>query len=341
MPGNDDQAFWALAAMSAAEVNFPNPPPNQPQWLALAQAVFNTQVARWSSETCGGGLKWQIFAFNNGYNYKNAISNGCFFNLAARLAKYTGNQTYAEWAERAWDWTRSINMLDNNYFVYDGSDNNLNCTELNHIQWSYNAGVFLLSAANMYNITNGSQVWTERVQGMLQGIEIFFPNDKNIAVEVACENNGKCNVDQHSFKAYLARWMAASTKMAPFIHDAVMTKLKASAAAAALQCAGGANGRWCGLRWQDGSKWDGTQGVGQQMAALEVIQANLVHLVAGPLTSSTGGTSAGDPAAGSDTKAATLPAVHGPTRKKDRIAAGFITGVFVVSLFGMIGFMVF
>lgn len=39
--GNDDQGFWAMAAMSAAENNFPNPPPDQPQWLALAQAVFN------------------------------------------------------------------------------------------------------------------------------------------------------------------------------------------------------------------------------------------------------------------------------------------------------------
>ena len=35
--GNDDQAFWALAAMSAAETNFSNPPENQPQWLALAR----------------------------------------------------------------------------------------------------------------------------------------------------------------------------------------------------------------------------------------------------------------------------------------------------------------
>ena len=192
----------------------------------------------------------------------------------------------------------------------------------------------------MYSITNGSQVWKERVEGMLHGIEIFFPNDKNIAVEVACEDNVKCNVDQHSFKAYVARWMAASTKMAPFIHDLVMTKIKASTAAAALQCTGGDNGRWCGLRWQDESKWDGTQGVGQQMAALEVIQANLIHLVAGPLTNNTGGTSSGNPAAGSDTKVSKLPSVHGPTRKKDRIAAGFITGILIVSLFGTIGFMV-
>ena len=42
--GNDDQGFWGMSAMLAAEVNFTNPAPDEPQWLALAQAVFNTQA---------------------------------------------------------------------------------------------------------------------------------------------------------------------------------------------------------------------------------------------------------------------------------------------------------
>jgi mannan endo-1,6-alpha-mannosidase len=40
--GNDDQGFWGMSAMLAAETKFPNPPADKPQWLALAQAVFNT-----------------------------------------------------------------------------------------------------------------------------------------------------------------------------------------------------------------------------------------------------------------------------------------------------------
>ena len=39
--GNDDQGFWGMAAMSAAEMKFENPDSDQPGWLALAQAVFN------------------------------------------------------------------------------------------------------------------------------------------------------------------------------------------------------------------------------------------------------------------------------------------------------------
>lgn len=149
--GNDDQGFWGLAAMTAAETNFQNPASDEPQWLALAQAVFNTQAARWDTSTCDGGLRWQIFTFNNGYNYKNSISNGCFFNLGARLAKYTNNDTYAQWASKTWDWVNAVGLMDSNYYIYDGTDDTNNCTVINKLQWTYNAGVYLLGAATMYN----------------------------------------------------------------------------------------------------------------------------------------------------------------------------------------------
>ncbi|KAJ5053800.1 uncharacterized protein L3040_000091 [Drepanopeziza brunnea f. sp. 'multigermtubi'] len=331
--GNDDQAFWGLAAMTAAEVNFPNPLPNQPQWLSLAQAVFNTQAARWDMTSCGGGLKWQIFTFNNGYNYKNSISNGCFFNLAARLAKYTGNQTYADWAEKTYDWMDSIDLLDDNYYVFDGSDDTINCTRTNRIQWTYNAGAMLLGAATMYNHTDGSAIWKTRLDGLIKGLDVFFPTD-NIMQEVACENNGLCNVDQHSFKAYLSRWMAATTKMAPYTFDTIMAKLGPSAVAAAKQCSGGDNGRTCGMRWTMGDTWDGGYGVGQEMAALEVIQSNLIAQVAGPLTNLTGGTSIGDPNAGGNSR--NVPTQTGPVTKGDRAGVGILTTVVLFGFCGMI-----
>jgi mannan endo-1,6-alpha-mannosidase len=71
--GNDDQGFWGMSAMLAAEVKYPDPPKDQPQWLALAQAVFNTQAnPDRHDDTCNGGLRWQIPLSNNGYNYKNS-----------------------------------------------------------------------------------------------------------------------------------------------------------------------------------------------------------------------------------------------------------------------------
>lgn len=149
--GNDDQCFWAMAAMAAAETRFPNPPAESPQWLALAQGVFNSQAERWDLATCRGGLRWQIFPFNNGYDYKNSITNGCFFNLASRLAAYTHNETYLEWAHKTWDWVYGVGYIGDNYRVYDGSGDLNNCTEISPMLWTYNSGVMIHGAAVMYS----------------------------------------------------------------------------------------------------------------------------------------------------------------------------------------------
>lgn len=155
--GNDDQGFWGMAAMLAAESNFQNPPADEPQWLALAQAVFNELASRWDVTTCGGGLRWQIFPFNLGFTYKNSIANGCLFNLGARLARYTGNDTYAQWAQKVWDWEMAVGLIDENYNIYDGASDTQNCTAPDKVQWTYNAGIFLHGAANMYNHVSASQ----------------------------------------------------------------------------------------------------------------------------------------------------------------------------------------
>lgn len=137
--------------MQAAERGFENPPSSQPQWLELAQGVFNSQAARWDNQNCNGGLRWQIFTFNNGFNYKNTISNGCMFHIAARLARYTGNSSYADWAEKTYKWTESVGLISPDYKFYDGANVEGNCTSVDHIQWTYNAGIYLAGAAYMYN----------------------------------------------------------------------------------------------------------------------------------------------------------------------------------------------
>ena len=154
--GNDDQGFWGMSAMLAAEVNFENPPSTDPQWLALAQAVFNTQAARWDTHFCNGGLRWQIPLSNNGYDYKNSIANGIFFNLGARLARYTGNDSYAQWAETAYNWTADVGYIDDAYNIYDGAHVEYNCTDINKAQFSYVAAVFIQGAGFMYNYVSSS-----------------------------------------------------------------------------------------------------------------------------------------------------------------------------------------
>ncbi|KAI9819303.1 MAG: hydrolase 76 protein [Pycnora praestabilis] len=305
--GNDDQSFWGFSAMSAAEKGFPAPPSNIPSWIQLVTNLWNTQVVRWDLTSCGGGLKWQIFQSNAGYDYKNSVSNGAFFQLAARLARFTGNQTYVEWAEKSWDWSTRIGLVDpENYNVYDGSDDTKNCSALDHTQFSYSLAVYLYGAAVLYNYTNGSAIWEQRTTGLLNAAGSFFdpyPNATNIMYEASCEETSTCNTDQQSFKAYLSRFMWATTQMAPFTSSAVSTLLLSSASGAAASCSGGADGTTCGSRWYTRS-FDNNVGVGQQLAALEVMQGLLINSTSAPIT---------DPGVSLMDAASTVTAVPVPT----------------------------
>lgn len=175
--GNEDQSFWALSAMTAAERGLPipqnvtNPPAS---WVRLAQNVFEAQAARWDTTTCRGGLRWQIFSFNAGYTYKNSLSNGNFVQLAARLGLYTGNRTYTDWAQNVTEWSVKSALINETGAVWvsimdewrrltgahadmytiaiqDGFTITTNCSDVNHIQWSANAGTYLSGAAYAVN----------------------------------------------------------------------------------------------------------------------------------------------------------------------------------------------
>ncbi|GMF59366.1 unnamed protein product [[Candida] boidinii] len=129
--GNDDQVFWGIAVMDAAERNFTNPSEKEPQWLYLAQAVFNTMAWRWDDSSCGGGLRWQIFKWNSGYDYKNTVSNAGLFHLGARLYRYTENQTYYDWCERTYNWLLDVDFIEEKfYYIYDGANVENNCTNI-------------------------------------------------------------------------------------------------------------------------------------------------------------------------------------------------------------------
>ncbi|KAJ4140069.1 hypothetical protein NW768_001421 [Fusarium equiseti] len=334
--GNDDQGFWALTVMSAAEYNFPHPAPDQPQWLGLAQAVFNTQAARWDTEHCNGGLRWQIFEWNKGYDYKNSISQACFFALGARLALFTGNNSYADWADKTWDWMIGTEFIDpKSWYVYDGAHIYNNCTKMVPYQFSYNAGGMILGAAAMYNHTE-SQVWKDRLDNLLEGVKVFFTGPQsNIMTEVACESVKLCNLDQKSFKAYLSRWLAVTTQWAPHTHDFIMPLLRTSAIAATNVCTGGENGRMCSLYWTKNT-FEGDVTVGQQMAALEITLACMIQDRPAPLTKNTGGTSKANPGGGSADIGRTIPDLdYDPLPAGDKAGAAILTVLVVTGLLAL------
>ncbi|KAG5964223.1 hypothetical protein E4U56_002366 [Claviceps arundinis] len=329
--GNDDQGFWGLTAMLAAENKFPDPPADQPQWLSLAQAVWNTQAdPSRHDETCNGGLRWQIPPTNQGYDYKNTIANGIFFNMGARLARYTNNDTYARRAEETWDWLWGVEFIDHeNWAVYDGANVKDNCSVVVKAQYSYNAGVVVQGAAFMYSHTKDEK-WKNRLDKLLAALlSSFFPN--NIAFELPCEGmNGKgiCTPDMLSYKGYVHRWLAVVAQLAPHTKETISNTLRVSAQAAIRQCTGGSSGRECGFYWNYGKfvdpAKDKTTGAGEYMDVLAAVLSLLTENADPPLTNSTGGTSKGNPnAGGKDNGEKTTK----PITMADRVGAGVITAV--------------
>lgn len=330
--GNDDQGFWGIAAMEAAERNFTNPKDeDDPGWLALAQAVFNEFVIRWEDQDCYGGLRWQMYTWNNGYDYKNTVSNGCMFNLAARLHRYTGNTTYSDWADKIWEWINKVEFVENNgATIYDGASMTNNCSDHTKIQWSYNYGLFISGAAYMYNKTEKDD-WKSVVQNIWKGASIFF--DNGIMYEAACQPSDSCNNDQRCFKGIFAQFLGQVIQLVPDMADDIMKDLRTSASAAASSCSGGSDGHTCGLNWLQ-NKWDGKYGLGEQISALAVIQNTLVNQVSGPLTNQTGGSSKGNYNAGKDTNHVSLTENRLDISTKDRAGAGIITVLVIGGFLG-------
>ena len=310
--GNDDQSTWALAALSAAEAKFPGE--SKPTWLDLAVAVFESQVQRWDDTVCGGGLRWQIFIFNNGYNYKNAISNGQFFQLASRLAHYTGNTTFSDWATKSYDWTKKVGLIDDDWSVYEGTDTGDECDAINHNQVTYVAGTYITGAAAMYNITTGDaqKTWKVVLDGLLgKSLEVFFRD--GIATE-ACESSGRCNVDQRGFKGLLAHQLVDAVKVAPYISETIRPLLISSAKAAANSC--DATGDNCVLSWNATAVRSNSTGVGEQYNALSYVQALLfwdpeASASTGNATSPTASGTEGPSATGSGSTASVTPTGSG------------------------------
>jgi hypothetical protein len=197
----------------------------------------------------------------------------------------------------------------------------------------------------MYNYTNGADKWRDAINRHLnKTTDQFFPQYyKGIMTEI-CEAKELCNTDQKSFKAYFSRWLGVCMQMAPFTHDLIMPHIQTSAKAAAQTCVGpsqhGAGNYACGMRWW-WNGFDGVQGVGQQMTALNTITVLNVDRVPPPYSSDTGGSSKGDPSLGSGSVDDDIPQLDiSPATTGDKAGAAILTILVVAFVVGGAGWMV-
>ncbi|KAK4153153.1 glycoside hydrolase [Chaetomidium leptoderma] len=358
--GNDDHGFWGLSAMSAAELEFPNAPGGEPSWIELAQRVFGALEARYdmTQNTCDGGLRWQVPPTNNGYNIKNTLSNAVFLNLGARLARYTGNQTYAEWADKTWDWLSTVGLIKkySNFISIHDSISVENCTDINEVRWSVNTGVLLEGAAYMYNQTTGDEqaTWRTRIQNItVADLASSFPftrSDQRILVEYNCETgfHQTCNPGIHFYKGIYLRALANTAQLAPFTRDDIARRFRDSAEAAVQVCNGGPSGRACAYKWNMDANWEkravnndeGPGGAPEEMNALSVLLGLLVDEPASKgfatnatVTQGEAGKGGGDGGAGNgDGSQGNGTGNGGSAGTTTRVAVGWMVGGLVAAL---------
>ncbi|WEJ95665.1 mannan endo-1 [Yamadazyma tenuis] len=337
--GNDDQGVWGMAIMEAAERNLTQPSDDH-SWIALSQAIFNTMNARWDTSHCSGGLRWQIFTWNSGYDYKNTISNGLLFHLAARLARYTGNDSYVDTAEKVWNWMSDVGFFNrdgDDLIIYDGAKIANNCSAITKTRWSYTYGILLSGCAYLYNHTQ-DETWKEYSEEIIRVAVDYFQSD-GIMSEASCASGSHCNNDQRSFRSLFSRCLGVASVLIPGSDSLMSDFLTKSAEAAAQSCSGGTDGVTCGEDWT-ASGYDGVYGLGEQMSALEVMLSTIQGNFAAPLTVDTGGNNDTDSEAGLGSEVQTN-SNEVKISGKDKAGAGVLTAVVLAILSGGGAWMIF
>lgn len=128
----------------------------------------------------------------------------------------------------------------------------------------------------------------------------MFTDDNGALYEVACERNGKCDVDQRAFKGIAARSFARAAQAAPIIADPIYKTLNASAKAAASSCVTNTQlNVTCTFEWNQGPVNDSSNdsnSLGERLNALQTVQALLwrtADFTSGPLNSTVGSNATG------------------------------------------------
>jgi len=186
----DDEGWWALAWIRVYELT------KNEKFLQTAKDIFTDMTTAWD-ETCGGGLWW-----SKDRNYKNAIPNELFLQVAARLHNHTPNDTvFLDWAQREWTWFKASGLINENHLINDGL--NKDCKNNEDIPWTYNQGVILGGLIELHKATGDDALLTQ-AQAIADAAIKILVNEDGILRE-PCELSGRCGSDGPQFKGIFMR----------------------------------------------------------------------------------------------------------------------------------------
>ncbi|KAJ5533360.1 hypothetical protein N7494_009912 [Penicillium frequentans] len=272
-------AIWGLAAMAAAEVDFPTD--SSESWLKCA-ANLHSKILWKNSQSCIGGLAPEspdLIGQQFGY------FTGIYFQLTTRLAYASSGDRQRFFADRAsaiWLWSVENQILDQiNWSVSSlvaGTHNDSTCFVLKDWKLAASYGLWLSGAVYMFKITN-TDLWRTRVDGLLDStLTSFFT--RNMIVEVGDLADGLGAVEQPKYstqpgKGFLALWLASISILMPEVADSIDSKLRSTAVTLAQQCDGSSNHTVCGSDWTS-SMYDEAPSFGNTLNVVNILVSNLM-----------------------------------------------------------------
>jgi predicted alpha-1,6-mannanase (GH76 family) len=196
----DDEGWWALAWIDAFDLT------KEARYLDMAKTIFSDMAGGWDS-TCGGGIWW-----NKDRQYKNAIANELFFEIAVRLHQRTpgdtGANSFGDYADREWAWFAQSGMINADNLVNDGLDN---CKNNGQTTWTYNQGVLVGALVELAQV-KGDSTLLDRAEAIATATMTKLVDDQGVLRE-PCEPS--CGGDGPQFKGIFMRNLATLTAARP------------------------------------------------------------------------------------------------------------------------------
>jgi len=184
----DDDEWWALAWIDAYNLT------GNQAYLNMAVTIAD-YVETMSDSTCGGGL-WS----DTTKSYKNAITNALYVRLTAELhVAISGDTTWLAQADSAWAWFQNSGMINGSGLVNDGL-NSSTCANNGGTVWSYNQGMTIGAAVEMYRATGNSGDLSTAEYLANSAINSPLLVTDGVLTESCDALNATCDDDQKQFK---------------------------------------------------------------------------------------------------------------------------------------------
>jgi hypothetical protein len=142
-----------------------------PSALGNAEAIMNFEMAGWQTSPelgCPGGLPFSNSVENS---TRNTITTAPAAELALQLYRITGNVSYLQFAEMAYQWVRSCLLQPSGLYADHLDKKGL----IEPTLWSYNQGVMIGAGTLLYQATGNSGYLYQARQTAQAALAYFTP----------------------------------------------------------------------------------------------------------------------------------------------------------------------